>query len=57
VLLEAGEANLPQQSVAEVSKVSAVDKTQLGAYIGTLNSRRVNQLLAGMRLLQSSFLP
>jgi mRNA interferase MazF len=55
VLLDAGEANLPKQSVVEVSKVSAVNKTQLGAYIGTLSEVRIQQILAGMRFLQTSF--
>jgi mRNA interferase MazF len=55
VLLDAGEADLPQQSVVVVSKVSTVDKKQLGEYIGTLSERRVKQILAGMRFLQSSF--
>jgi mRNA interferase MazF len=55
VLLEGGEANLPQQSVVVVSKVSVVDKTQLGDYIGTLSQQRVEQILAGMRFLQASF--
>ena len=55
VLLEVGEANLPRQSVVEVSKVSTVDKTQLGEYIGSLNERRTNQILAGMRFLELSF--
>ncbi len=55
VLLDAGEANLPKQSVAEVSKVSSVDKTQLGEYIGSLTEERISQILAGMRFLQRSF--
>lgn len=55
VLLEAGEANLPKQSLVEVSKVTALDKTQLGEYIGSLSERRIHQILAGMRFLQSSF--
>ncbi|MEP7287574.1 MAG: type II toxin-antitoxin system PemK/MazF family toxin [Chloroflexota bacterium] len=55
VLLDAGEANLPKQSVVEVSKVSTVDKTQLGEYIGSLTEQRINQILAGMRFLQLSF--
>jgi mRNA interferase MazF len=55
VLLEVGEANLPKQSVVEVSKVSTVEKTQLGEYIGSLTEQRVNQILAGMRFLQMSF--
>lgn len=55
VLLEVDEANLPRQSVVVVSKVSTVNKTQLGEYIGTLNEQRVSQILAGMRFLQISF--
>jgi mRNA interferase MazF len=57
VLLEAGEANLPRQSVVEVSKVFTVDKTELGEYIGSLDERRIHQVLAGMRFVQSTFLP
>jgi len=52
VLLEAGEANLPKQSVVEVSKVSSVNKTQLGEYIGSLSEQRINQIIAGMRFLE-----
>lgn len=55
VLLERGEASLPQQSVVIVSKVSSVKKAQLGNYIGTLTNDRVAQILAGMRMLQRSF--
>jgi mRNA interferase MazF len=55
VLLEAGEGNLPRQSVVVVSKISAANKSQLAEYIGTLNVQRVNQILAGIRFLQSSF--
>src|SRR5215211_1395824 len=49
VLLEAGEANLPRQSVVVVSQVSAANKGQLGEYIGSLSQQRINQILAGMR--------
>lgn len=55
VLLEAGEANLPKQSAVVVSKLSVVDKTQLGEYIGTLSQERISQILVGMRFLQLSF--
>ena len=55
VLLEAGEANLPRQSLVEVSKLSTVDKTYLGAYIGTLSAERIDQILAGIRFVQTSF--
>ena len=52
VLLEAGEANLPKQSVVVVSQVSTVNKAQLGEYIGSLSAARVDQILAGMRFIQ-----
>src|SRR5690349_351404 len=55
VVLEMGEANLLKPSVVEVSKVSSVDKSQLGEYIGTLTEERINQILAGMRFLQRSY--
>jgi len=53
VRLEAGEANLPRPSVVVVSQVSTVDKTQLGEYIGALDPARIDQILAGMRFVQS----
>ena len=53
VLLEAGEANLPRQSVVVVSQVAVVDKTALGEYIGSLSEQRIHQILAGMQFLQS----
>ncbi len=56
VLLEVGEANLPKHSVVEVSKVTTLNKTQLGEYIGTLSAPRIEQILDGMRFLQRSFL-
>jgi mRNA interferase MazF len=52
VPLDAGEANLPKRSVVVVSQVSTVDKADLGGYIGSLDERRVSQILAGMRFLQ-----
>ncbi len=54
VLLEANEGNLLKQSIVEVSKVSSVHKTWLGEYIGRLSEERIQQILAGMRFLQSS---
>jgi mRNA interferase MazF len=56
VLLDMGEGSLPKQSIVEVSKVSSVEKTRLGAYIGSLSPQRVQQILAAMRFLQTSFL-
>lgn len=55
VLLEIGEAHLPRHSVVEVSKVSTIDKTQLGDFIGSLSEQRISQILAGMRFVQRSF--
>jgi len=52
VLLEAGEANLPRQSIVVVSQVSTVEKARLGEYIGSLTKGRVDQILSGMRFLQ-----
>jgi len=53
VLLAAGEANLERASVVLVSQVQTVEKSALGAHIGTLNSDRVRQIMNGMRFLQS----
>lgn len=55
VLLEVGEAGLTRPGVVEVAKVSAVDKTQLEHYSGSLSPQRIHQILAGLRLLQRSF--
>ncbi|WP_426749672.1 type II toxin-antitoxin system PemK/MazF family toxin [Myxococcus sp. Y35] len=55
VLLEVGEGNLPKQSVVVVSQISSVEKTRLGARIGTLSDARVEQILAGLRFQQVSF--
>ncbi len=51
VLLEPREANLPKQSVVNVSQIFTVDKSQLGEKIGTLSSRRVHEVLDGIGLL------
>jgi mRNA interferase MazF len=55
VLLEAGEGNLPKQSVVVVSQVSSVDKARLEERIGSLSEERVEQVLAGLRFQQVSF--
>jgi mRNA interferase MazF len=51
VLLEAGEADLPEQSVVNVSQILTIDKSQLGEKIGTLSAERVRQILDGIRLV------
>jgi len=51
VLLRKGEANLPKRSVVNVSQIFTVDKADLVERIGTLSSKRVRQILDGVRLL------
>ena len=51
VLLEKGEANLPQPSVVNVSQIFTVDKGSLVERIGALSRRRVRQILDGVSLL------
>ncbi len=55
ILLEIGEANLPKQTVIEVAKQAQVKIHQLGAYIGTLSSQRVDQVLAGIHFIETAF--
>jgi mRNA interferase MazF len=51
VLLEKGEANLPKQSVVNVSQIFTVDKGDLVERTGTLSRKRVRQILDGVSLL------
>jgi mRNA interferase MazF len=51
VLLEEGEANLPRQSVVNVSQIFTADKDDLVEKIGSLSPRRVLQVLDGIWLL------
>jgi len=51
VLLEAGEANLGDQSVVNVSQVLTVDKAFLVDKIGRVSPDRVRQILAGLALV------
>jgi len=51
VLLEAGEADLAEQSVVNVSQVFTVDKALLTDKIGQLSQERVRQILAGLALV------
>ena len=55
VLLDVGEGNLPKQSVAVVSQVSSIEKSRLGARIGSLSNARVDQILSGLQFQQRSF--
>ena len=51
VLLQKGEGDLSKRSVVVVSQVIAIDKSQLVDYIGSLSSRRIRQIIDGLRLL------
>lgn len=51
VLLDAGEAGLPQRSVVNVSQLFTVDKSELAERIGALAPPRVRQVVAGIGLL------
>ncbi len=51
VVLEEGEGGLPKRSVVVVSQVFTVDKRQLGEYVGALSSRRVRQIIEGVKLV------
>ena len=55
VLLDAGEGELPKQSVVVVSQIASVEKIRLGERIGSLSQARVEQILAGLRFQQRSF--
>lgn len=51
VLLEVGEADLPEQSVVNVSQIFTVDKVLLMEKIGRLSRQRIQQILAGLALV------
>lgn len=51
VLLNPGEANLPEQSVVNVSQIAAVDQRRLRARVGTLSRERVREVLRGIDLV------
>ena len=51
VSLDKKESGLPKESVVNVSQVFTVDKTQLAEYVGTLSSKRITEILNGIKLL------
>jgi mRNA interferase MazF len=51
VLLDKKEADLPKQSVVNVSQIFTVDKTHLSEHIGTLSPKRIRQILDGIKLV------
>ena len=51
ILLISGQADLPKQSVINISQVYTVDKKDLSEKIGTLSPQRVQEMLDGMDLI------
>jgi len=51
VLLNRGEGNLPRESVVNISQVITLDRQILGERIGTLSSRRIQEIISGLRML------
>ncbi len=51
VLLKKGEANLPKQSVVNISQIFTINKNDLIEKIGSLSSVRMNEVLEGIELL------
>ena len=51
ILLDTKESGLPKQSVVNVSQVFTADKTQLDEYVGTLSSKRIAEILNGIKLV------
>jgi len=51
ILLTRGEANLPRSSVANVSQILTLDKSQLGKRIGALSPERVREIVAGIAFI------
>jgi mRNA interferase MazF len=51
VALETGEGGLREQSVANVSQVTVVDRRRLRRPMGQLSEHRVREIIAGLNLL------
>lgn len=55
ILLDPGEANLPKPSIVITAQIASVPKSRLGEYIGSLSPARVDQIVDGLRFLQSTY--
>lgn len=51
VLLKKGEANLPKKSVANISQIYTVNKSDLIEKIGKVSAKRFNEILEGIKLI------
>ena len=53
VTLRKGEANLPKKCAVNVTQIKSVDKRSIKEEIGTLTSKRMDEVHAGLRLVMS----
>jgi mRNA interferase MazF len=51
VALTKGQANLPKESVVNISQILTIDKTELDDRIGKLPAKTIDDILAGLQLL------
>jgi len=51
VLLQKGEANLPKQSVVNITQIFTVNKSDLQDKIGKVSDTRFNEILDGIKLI------
>ncbi|MBI5756587.1 MAG: type II toxin-antitoxin system PemK/MazF family toxin [Nitrospirae bacterium] len=51
VLLSKGEGNLPKDSVANISQIITVNKSDLLEKIGRVSTSKVKQIIEGVKLL------
>lgn len=51
VLLQKGEANLPKQSVVNITQIFTVNKSDLDDKIGKVSGTRFDEILHGIKLL------
>lgn len=51
VLLNKGGANLPKESVVNITQIKTIDKSYLGEKIGTLAKAKTRQIVDGVKLL------
>ncbi len=51
VTLRKGEANLPRKCVVNVSQVKSVDRLSLKEIVGTLSTKRMQEVTEGIKLL------
>ena len=51
VLLKKGEGSLPKDTVANITQILTVDKSDLVEKIGSLSPKRTSQIIEGVKLL------